>query len=138
MNDKNLESMLENGKRNTISTLWCFAGEGPGLVTFAPEDRTELATRLRRLADALEQNPSSVCTLVLMAGVRATDDEGDKGVQSMHVVAGNQAGIAACHLQFDEEGESAFKQCVPFLLKEAAERLGGYPDEESALEQNQG
>lgn len=111
-----LKNALAERQQELISTLWIMSSDGPGLTTGDPKDQTNIITRLRSLADSLEHHPETVCTLVLMAGVKATDENGDEGVSSMHIVAGNQSGIAACHLQFMDQGEDAYKDCIPRLL----------------------
>lgn len=139
----NLKDVLASGQQKAIGTLWCKSSNGPGLTTGTPQEQSDLISSLRRIADALEHHPETVCTLVLMAGVKATDDDGEEGVQSTHIVAGNAAGIAACHLQFEEEGTSAFKDCIPALLRDVlfhddAEDEPTHPSEESAREQSNG
>lgn len=116
MNYEKLKAALEGGKKGTIGTLWNMSSEGPGLTTFEPGQNAEMISHLRQLADTLEQHPETVCTVVLMAGIKCIDENGDEGVKTMHITAGNQSGIAACHLQFEEDGASAFKSCVPALL----------------------
>lgn len=135
----NLKDVLASGQQKATGALWCKSANGPGLTTGTPGEQADLISNLRRIADALEHHPETVCTLVLMAGIKATDEDGDEGVSSTHIVAGNAAGIAACHLQFSDQGEAALKDCIPALLRDALfDDEPTYPSEESAQEQSNG
>ena len=114
-----LKEVLASGQQKAIGALWCMSANGPGLTTGLPQEQADLISNLRRIADALEYQPGTVLALVLMAGIRCTDEDGDEGVASTHIVVGNEAGIAACHLQFNDQGEAAFKACIPALLANA-------------------